>query len=320
MDEFATIARYFAPLAGPGGLGLSDDAAVLTPPAGRDLVVTVDAMIENVHFLSADPPDQVARKLLRVNLSDLAAMGARPVGYVMTTGVPKGTDEAWFEAFTRGLAADQKEFGIQLLGGDTILSPSGLALSLTALGAVPTGMALRRSNAKPAEEIWVSGSIGDGYLGLNLLKGRHEATGEDAEYLAARYRLPEPRLDLGWRLVGVASAAIDVSDGLAADLGHICETSGVAATISLDAIPFSDAGRRALDAGRAAAEDLLTGGDDYELLFTAPAGAREAIQVLAAETRIPITRIGTTGEGEGVHLVAPDGTEHRLHKAGFTHF
>ena len=228
--EFDLIARYFAPLAAgeAGAFGLTDDAAVLTPSPGWATVTTADAMVAGVHFLPEDPPDLIARKLLRVNLSDLAAMGARPRAYLLTTAFPAAIDDAWLAAFTEGLAADQAEFGIHLLGGDTVSTPGPLTLSLMALGEARDGAVLRRSGAKPGDTVYVTGTIGDAALGLDSLRGHLSGLGpRQAEYLAGRYRLPQPRMACGPRLLGLAHAALDVSDGLVGDLDQWHRTDGM---------------------------------------------------------------------------------------------
>ncbi|RVT91592.1 thiamine-phosphate kinase [Rhodovarius crocodyli] len=262
--EFALIARHFRPLAGEGALGLTDDAALLAPPPGRELVLAADAMVAGVHFLPDDPAETIGRKLLRVNLSDLAAMGADPLGYLMTIALPRGTPDSWLEAFTLGLARDQAEYGLSVLGGDTVSTPGPLTLSLTILGTVPPGQALRRSGARPGDEIWVTGTIGDGHLGLAAARG---TLADPDGYLADRYRLPRPRLSIGRALRGVATACMDVSDGLVQDLGHLCRASDCGAVIHASSIPRSPA---AQDADISA---LITGGDDYELLFALPPGS-----------------------------------------------
>lgn len=309
--EFVRIARYFRPLAGPGALALGDDAAVFAPPAGRELVVAADAMVAGVHFLPDDPPDLVARKLLRTNLSDLAAMGAVAFGYLLTVSVPRGTPEAWFEGFSAGLAADQAAFGVTLLGGDTTSTPGPVSLSLTIMGSVAPGRALRRNGARAGDGIWVSGTIGDGALGLLA------AQGEIADaYLADRYRVPRPRMALGAALVGIAGAAMDVSDGLVQDLGHLCRESGVAAEIEAGLVPLSEAARAV---GRL--ELCLTGGDDYELLFAVPPARDAELLEVARAVGIPVTRIGTFRAGEPrVTVIGNDGVGMRLSRGGWSHF
>ena len=303
--EFSRIARHFRPIAGPGSLGLTDDAAVVSPPLGRELVMTADAMVETVHFLPDTQPGLLARKLLRVNLSDLAAMGATPFGYLITLSVPRSLGDDWFAGFAAGLALDQAEFGIALLGGDTTETPGPLTLSLTAVGHVAHGAALLRSGAKPGDGIWVTGTVGDGVLGL------HAARGELADpdgYLKGRYDLPTPRL--GLPLAGWATAAMDVSDGLFQDLGHICRASAVAATVEAAHIPLSP---QAAAAGAAWRETAWVGGDDYELLLAAPYGQ-------PAPAGLPVTLIGRFHAGEGVRVLGEDGSALPLAGRGWSHF
>ncbi len=311
--EFARIARHFRPLSGPGSLDLTDDAAVLTPPANRELVIAADAMVAGVHFLPNDPPDLIARKLLRTNLSDLAAMGADPLGYLLTVSVPTTTEDAWFASFAAGLAADQAEFGIHLLGGDTTSTPGPISLSLTILGTVTPGTAIRRTGASASDGIWVTGTIGDGALGLLAARGElPDPTG----FLADRYRLPQPRLQLGRRLAGIASAGMDVSDGLVQDLGHICRASGIAAEIDATAVPLSAPARAA-----GMLERCLTGGDDYELLLAVPPEREPALLREAAAAGIPVTRIGRFLPGAPrVTVRAADGTKMPLQRGGWSHF
>ena len=323
--EFELIETYFAPLAEgeAGALSLSDDAALIAPKEGRDLVMTADAMIEGVHFLPDAPPDLVARKLLRVNLSDLAAMGAEPLGYLLTAAWPPDKGEDWIAGFAAGLAEDQAIFPVRLLGGDTTRSPGPAALSLTAVGSVPAGDGLRRGTARDGDSLFVSGTVGDAALGLKLLCGALEGPDpKDRAELIARHRLPEPRLALGQALVDrdLATAAIDLSDGLMADVGHIAETSGLAARIEADAVPLSAA------AGRAVAHDsdlraaLYGGGEDYELAFAAAPDRGAAVAALAEQLGLRISRIGTLSAGQGVSLVDEAGSEVPLASAGWTHF
>ena len=314
--EFALIARHFRPLAGPGAVGLSDDAALLDPPAGRQLVLAADAMVAGVHFLPGDPPGAIGRKLLRVNLSDLAAMGAAPLGYLMTCSFAQGTTDEWIAAFVTGLAEDQKEFGITLLGGDTVVTPGPASFSLTILGTVAPGRALMRAGARPGDDVWVSGTIGDGALGLLALTGRLPT---DA-HLANRYRLPRPRLALGQALAGIAHAGMDVSDGLAQDLGHLARAAGCAAEIRADAVPLSDAARKALAADPALLARIIGGGDDYELLFAADPADAPRVSAAAEASRTPVTRIGRFLDGEGVSVLDAAGRPLSLPSAGWSHF
>ena len=303
--EFDRIARHFRPLAGPGSLGLTDDAAVFAPPPGREMVVTADAMVEGVHFLPGTAPALVARKLLRVNLSDLAAMGATPLGYLVTLSVPRSLGDDWFAGFASGLAMDQESFGISLLGGDTTQTPGVLTVSLTAIGHVAPAAALRRSGAQAGDAVWVTGTIGDGALGLAA--ARRELADPDG-WLRSRYDLPTPRL--GLPLAGWARAAMDVSDGLFQDLGHICRASGVGAVVEAALVPLSPQARAA---GPEWAETALVGGDDYELLLAAPPG-------VDPPTGVAATRIGRFLAGEGVRVLDESGHDMPLARLGWSHF
>jgi thiamine-monophosphate kinase len=321
--EFELIARYFAPLAAaaPEALGLLDDAAVLTPRSGHALVVTTDAVVAGVHFLPDDPPDLIARKALRVNLSDLAAKGAVPRWYFLDAVFPADLTEDWIAAFARGLRQDQDEFGIHLIGGDTASTPGPLTLAITAMGEVAAGKMLRRSTARAGDDIYVSGTVGDAALGLLACQGKLAHLAEkDRTSLIARYRLPLPRVPLGPNLVGLASASLDVSDGVVADLGHICETSHLAATIEEASLPLSDAARAALDHAPELIDRILGGGDDYEILFTAAPQAGPTLADLAAKSGIPLTRIGRMAAGEGVQIRAQNGRLRRLTAGGWSHF
>jgi thiamine-monophosphate kinase len=309
-DEFSRIAKYFAPLAGEEGRGLSDDAAVFLPPAGRELVLTVDQMLEGVHFLPQDDPALIARKLLRRNLSDLAAMGAMPLGYLLTTALPTTLDERWLAAFAQGLARDQKTFEFKLFGGDSSSSLQGIALSATLLGHVAPGTALSRNGARAGDSLWVTGDIGDAALGLLARLGK---CADPSGYLTARSLLPEPRLGLA--LAGVVSAAIDVSDGLVQDLGHMCRGAGLSAVLRAGLVPAS-AAAAALGAQRL--EARLTGGDDYELLLSVPPGHGEALR--AACGALKVTKIGVFQAGEGVHVLDEAGARMEFSTPGWKHF
>ena len=311
--EFALIARHFRPLAGPGSLDLRDDAALLTPPPGKQLVLTADAMVGGVHFLPDDPPDQIGQKLLRVNLSDLAAKGATPLGYLMTVSTPKNTPDAWFAGFAAGLARDQATYGCTLLGGDTTSTPGPISLSLTIIGHVTPGLSVHRFGASAGDGIWVTGTIGDGALGLLVALGKLE---DPSGFLLNRYRLPQPRVGLA--IGGIASAGMDVSDGLVQDLGHICRASAVGAEIEAERVPLSDAARAA---GPDWLQTRLTGGDDYELLLAVPPAQETALQAAASAAGIPVTRIGTFHSGPPEVMVrGAGGKPLALDKGGWSHF
>lgn len=312
--EFELIERLLAPLAGECAFSLTDDAAVLPKLAhGEAWVATKDAMVEGVHYLPDDPPDLVARKLVRVNLSDLAAMGARPMGYLLAFALSPECDDEWVAAFVDGLRTDQDIYGIALYGGDTVSTPGPVTLSLTALGRVERGRELRRNGARPGDAVFVSGSVGDAALGLLALQDKLRSGAAEREVLADRYRLPQPRMALGASLVGVASACQDVSDGLAADLGHIARRSGVAIEVDAGLVPVSDAARAAIAAGDGLGNLPFTGGDDYELVFTAPPDAA------LPESDVPVTRIGHVAPGEGVRFLSA-GRELSLDAGGWRHF
>jgi thiamine-monophosphate kinase len=311
--EFALIARHFRPLAGPGSRDLQDDAAVLAPPPGRELVLTCDAMVAGVHFLPDDPPDLVGRKLLRVNLSDLAAKGAVPIGYLMTVSAPRDTPDAWFAAFADGLRQDQLEYGITLLGGDTTSTSGPISLSLTAIGHVAPGQAPQRAGAAAGDDIWVTGTVGDGALGLAVARVR---LADPTGYLLSRYRLPQPRIGLA--IGGIASAGMDISDGLIQDLGHICRASGLGAEIDAAAVPLSEP-------ARAAGPDwfvaCLTGGDDYELLLAVPPAREPALRQVAHAAGVAVTRIGAFQSGAPEVVVrGDDGQRLPIAKGGWSHF
>ena len=321
--EFDLIERFFRPLsrAAPGAFALGNDGALLTPPAGASLVVTKDLMVAGVHYPEGEEPATVARRLLRVNLSDLAAMGAIARSYALGLALPEDIGDAWVEAFAAGLARDQEAFGVALIGGDTVATKGPAVLSLTAFGTVAGDACLTRSGAGEGDDIFVSGTVGDATLGLRAVRGELAALAPaDRAALAVRFRLPEPRLALGAALVGFATCAIDVSDGLVADLGHLCEESGVAARINADAVPLSAAARRAVDGGEAAIADLVTGGDDYELLFCAPPAERGAIEALGHRLELAVSRIGTIEHGQGVTVVDADGRPLALGRTGYQHF
>jgi thiamine-monophosphate kinase len=366
MNEFSLIEKYFKPLAEnfAGSLNLSDDAAIISPPEGCELIITKDAISQGIHFIGNESPDLIASKALRVNLSDLAAMGAQPICYLLALMLPKDTSEEWLEKFAGGLKQTQEEFSIHLAGGDTTATNGSLSISITAIGSVPKGEALRRSGAKIGDDIYVSGTLGDSVLGLALCHpresgdlGQHSeppkipAQGGDDEYLINRYLTPQPRISLGISLRNIASSAMDISDGLVQDLGHICTASNVGAVIYADKIPChrtclefrcseaktvvfenrtasvhsSTCGVEAQKTLFAASnsrnyEHVLSGGDDYELLFTAPPDKRNTIENLAKSLSLQLTCIGKATSGNSVQVLDENGKEIALNKKGFSHF
>ncbi len=324
MDEFELIRQYFAPLSHgfDGGLGLTDDAAILPSTPGFDHVITKDALSQGVHFIGDEPAAQIAQKALRVNLSDLAAMGATPIAYFLAIMLPKNTTAAWIADFAQGLNQDQTTYGIYLAGGDTISTQGPLSFSITAIGSVPTGKALRRNQAQPGDSIFVTGTLGDSALGLKLLQRSIDILlPKDAQhFLHQRYLLPEPRLAMGQALLGHANAAMDISDGLVQDLGHICRASGVGATIELARLPLSAAAHALIENNPSLYESVLTGGDDYELLFTVAEEHKLAIATLADELHMPISEIGIIEKEDGVRVLDTDLKSVVLNKKGFQHF
>lgn len=320
--EFETIHRLLKPLAHPEwARGLMDDAAVLPSRPGFDLVLTKDAMVEGVHFLPEDPLDTVARKLLRVNLSDLAAKGAEAFGYLLACHWSERCGWPERKAFAEGLRADQAEFDVWLVGGDTVKTPGPLSFSLTALGWVPKGRAISRAGARPGDLVFVTGSIGDGALGLLAAKQQLRLDRDRLAALIAHYRTPRPRVEFAEAVRDLASACADVSDGLIADVGHIASASGVGVMLDLEKTPLSAAGTAWFD-GRvdpeAALIRLTTGGDDYELVLTAPPRAEAALRHAAEAKLLRLTRIGEVTTGQGVtatYLRQPV----EITKGGWTH-
>jgi thiamine-monophosphate kinase len=323
--EDSLIARYFKPLAtDPGAFGLRDDAAIL-PASGEDTVVTTDAIVEGVHFLSDDPADTLARKALRVNLSDLAAKGAIPAGFVLTLAL-RAADEAWLEPFARGLGEDAAQFGCPLLGGDTVSTPGPLMISITAFGRVPAGRMVHRSGAKPGDRVVVTGTIGDAALGLDILKGGAVAGALAADaaartMLVERYRIPQPRNAIANAVRDHASAAMDVSDGLAGDLAKLCDASGVSAVIDAQSVPLSAAAATLLSRRIAGIEAIVSGGDDYEILCAIPENRLEAFARAAGLAGVPVTSIGTVIAGTLVpRFLDGQGGEIALPRLSYSHF
>jgi thiamine-monophosphate kinase len=321
-DEFSRIANILAPLAAgyPGAFGLTDDAAVVQVSAGYELVVTTDTLVAGVHFLPGDEPGSIAAKLLRVNLSDLAAMGGRPIGYTLNIALPSEVSDPWLRAFAAGLASDQAEFSVTLIGGDSVTTSGPITLTLTAFGDVVSGGELRRSGAKVGDIIYVSGTIGDGAAGLAVATGEFEGLStRDRDYLLQRYTRPQPRVALGQRLLGVAHAAIDVSDGFVADLGHIAKCSEVSIDVEADKIPLSDAAKSALEKSVVSMDRVLTGGDDYELAVSVPKSARNVMAALAKFFTLPLTEVGRVCAGTEVRILDQRGADITPVKKGYVH-
>jgi thiamine-monophosphate kinase len=307
--EDRLIARHFRPLAtAPGAFGLIDDAAALTPPPGCDVVLTTDGVIAGVHFFPDDPPDLIGRKALRMNLSDLAAKGARPLGFLMSVALPEGFGEAWLSGFTAGLAEDAAHYGCPLYGGDTDRTPGPLSVSIFAIGAVPNGKMVHRSTSRPGDRIVVTGTIGDAAIGLKLRRDRALArrwrlSDAAAEALLARYLLPQPRNALADAVLQYASSAIDISDGLAGDIAKLARASSVAAEIDVARVPFSDAARAATAAEPQLLEAALTGGDDYEIVLTLAPERLADFQKAARVAGVAVAEIGRIQAGEGTSFV-----------------
>ncbi|MDB5511037.1 MAG: thiamine-phosphate kinase [Enterovirga sp.] len=321
--EDELIARYFAPLAGPAGLGLLDDAALLSPPAGCDLVLTADAVVAGSHFFPADPPTSIGRKALGVNLSDLAAKGADPLGFLLTLALPGGWTEAWLGAFCEGLGESASAHGCPLLGGDTVSTSGPLAISITALGAVPPGRMVRRTTARAGDLICVTGTIGDAALGLALSRperpgwaGGLSAAQRDA--LVDRYRHPRPRTALAAALREGARAAMDVSDGLTGDLAKMLRAGDVGGVLDLDRVPLSEPARAAMAASDVL-DLLVTGGDDYELLMAVPPERLPALAAAAARLGIPLATVGEVRAETGLRQLR-GGFAHTAAPRSFSHF
>lgn len=320
------VARFFRPLAtGPAALALLDDCASLTPPPGRDLVLKTDAIAAGVHFFADDPWDLVARKALRVNVSDLAAKGAEPLGWMLTLALPSDWTEADLARLAEGFRLDQTAFGLSLLGGDTILSPDGLLLSITVFGTVPSGRMVRRAAARPGDVLYVSGSLGDAALGLLARLEPDRAAGwglsrEAADHLARRYLLPQPRLPLAPALLAHARAAMDLSDGLGLDLARMCRASGVGASVDVGALPLSPAARAVLAVAPDLMERIVGGGDDYEILAAVPPEAASAFEAAARTAGVEVAAVGRVEAEAGARFCDATGREVAFRPSGFRHF
>jgi thiamine-monophosphate kinase len=324
LGEFGRIARFFRPLAAglPGALDLTDDAAVLDVPPGQELVVTTDAIVAGVHFLPSDRPRDIARKALRVNLSDLAAKGARPYAYTLALAVGPDVTDDWIEAFAAGLADDQRHYGIVLAGGDSVSTAGPVWVSITAFGLADAGRTVRRHGAQPGDIVLVTGTIGDAVLGLAVEQRRLGVDAADRAVLIDRYRLPQPRTRLAPAIALYAHAAIDISDGLAADFGHLCRASKVRGQVAASKVPLSPAVRRAVGADAGWMSQVFGGGDDYEVLMAVPADAVPALNAAAADAGIQLSEIGSIldsdAEGDGF-FIDDSGNRLVLEKAGWTH-
>jgi thiamine-monophosphate kinase len=316
--EFDLIARYFTRPVKRSPLGVGDDCALLAPAAGMQLAVSSDMLVEGRHFLSTVNPERLGHKALAVNLSDLAACGARPLAFTLALALP-AVDEAWLEGFSRGLFALADAHGCELIGGDTTRGP--LNLCITVFGEVPSGGALLRSGAKAGDDIWVSGTLGDARLALEVFRGTLALPADAFELARGRMEHPTPRVALGQALRGIATAAIDVSDGLVGDLGHILKASGVGARIDADAaadlLAIGTAAALSLDVRRTC---TLAGGDDYELAFTAPPSARDAVAQAGRAAGTPVARIGRIEAEPGLRIVDAQGKAVAQRFASFDHF
>ena len=319
--EDRLIARYFKPLAKhPGAFGFADDAAAITPPAGHDLVLKTDAIVGGVHFFPEDPAQSVASKALRVNLSDLAAKGARPLGFLLSLALPKEIGESWLEGFAQGLRSDAVLFGCPLFGGDTDRTPGPITISIAMFGSVPEGTMVPRAGARTGDRVFVSGTIGDAALGLMVRRNKDWKLSEpQRQHLVSRYLLPQPRNALAEPVRIHASAAMDISDGLAGDFAKLCRTSGVAAEIDVGRVPLSEAAKAVIAADSSALETVLTGGDDYEVICTVPAAKADGFRAAAKAANVAVTDIGGIKAGEGTRYLA-GGQAIAFKRASFSHF
>jgi thiamine-monophosphate kinase len=310
-DEFGLIAKLFRPLAAsePGAFDLRDDAAVLQPTPGHDWVISADALVAGVHFFSDDPADAIAQKVLRVNLSDLAAMGARPRAAFLTCAFPKTLDQAWLDAFAAGLSEDLDRFGVSLAGGDVVSTPGPLTLSVTIMGETPSGRVLRRNGVKPGDVIAVTGCIGDAALGLDLMNGRAPGSlkEDDRTYLKHRYRYPQPRINVGYIFNGVANAGMDISDGLLGDLQHMAQASSCDIAIDTSRVPLSPAAQNWLADKPDDLERVLCGGDDYELVIACSPEDYQNLARALENASLPFTVIGRAEVGQGEVFRIDDG-------------
>jgi len=325
--EDRLIEKYFRPIAThPGAFGLADDAAAIAPPAGCDLVLTTDGVISGVHFFPDDPPQAVARKALRINLSDLAAKGAEPLAFLMAIALPENFAPGWLEGFARALGEDAAFYRCPLLGGDTDRSPGGVTVHIAAFGSVPHGTMVRRAGARPGDRIVVTGTIGDAALGLVLRRDKTAAERwrlDDAmrQHLLDRYLVPQPRNAIAEALRRYASAAIDVSDGLAGDLAKLARASGVGIDAAVEAVPLSAAARRALAAEPAVIETILTGGEDFEIIAAVAPDKVEGLRAAAASASLEVTEIGVAAaQTREARFLTRDGRALAFKRPSYSHF
>ena len=320
--EDKLIARFFGPIAtDPGALGLTDDAAFIKPPPGTEMVLKTDAIVGGIHFFVEDPADAVAQKALRVNLSDLAAKGARPLGFLVSLALPKDIGDDWLSAFASGLREDAATYKCPLFGGDTVRSPGPIMVSVATFGSVPEGRMVKRAGAKAGDHAFVTGTIGDAALGLRLRQGADwPLDDKQREHLLSRYLLPRPRNALAQAVLDYASASMDVSDGLAGDLAKLCRVSKVAAEIEVARVPLSDAAQAAIAHDASLIEPALTGGDDFEILCTVAPANIDRFRVAAMMARTAITDIGVISDGEGAVFRDPNGAAMSFAHASFSHF
>ncbi|KLK94856.1 thiamine-monophosphate kinase [Microvirga vignae] len=322
-NEDGLIARFFAPLAGEGAFGLKDDVACVSPKPGHDLLLTTDALVETVHFLPEDLPASIARKALGVNVSDLAAKGADPAGFLLSLALPETWTEEWLAAFAAGLGEAARDFACPLLGGDTVKARGALTLCVTAIGEVPTGRMVRRTTAQVGDVICVTGTIGDAALGLKLRKAPAWAEslspGERA-HLADRYLHPQPRHHLARALRTHAHAAMDVSDGLAGDLAKMVRVNGVSAVVEADTVPLSPGVQKAIKVDPGLYDLAVTGGDDYEILCTVPEKKLDSFMKEADSVGVMLSAIGRIVQGHEIPVFRMRGSERRYDAGSFSHF
>jgi thiamine-monophosphate kinase len=330
--EFELIAQYFAPLAAPNAFGLLDDAAIITPQAGYDLVVTKDMLVSNRHFFELDPPESIAAKALRVNLSDLAAKGARPLGFLLGLALHENWQAEWLERFAAGLAKDIATYNCQLYGGDTVRASDGLTISITAFGTVPTGKIVRRTTMQAGDALYVSGTIGDSALGLIMRSyntlGRfkkpfkQKQNKDNLRYLLNRYLLPQPRCELADIIREFASASMDISDGFMGDLTKMLAPNNLSLTFKANAIPMSDAAKEAIMLAPELFKKALIGGDDYELLISVSPAKQAAFEQAVANSNVAVTRLGIANQGESSQLCILNeaGIALEFTQKSFTHF